>query len=133
MKLVVPEILQRSRLIAPGFYNPPELGFNGAFQIMGPNGRDLRIIASDATVLREKYPWEHVSVSLPNRCPNWPEMCFVKDIFWDQDETVVQFHPPVKEYVNYHPYCLHLWKPINFYIELPPSYMIAPDEFKGKK
>ena len=25
--------------------------------------------------------WEHVSVSLQNRCPTWDEMCRIKDIF----------------------------------------------------
>ncbi len=24
--------------------------------------------------------WEHVSVSLPRRCPTWDEMCLIKDI-----------------------------------------------------
>lgn len=38
--------------------------------------------------------WEHVSVSLSNRCPTWEEMCMVKDIFWGEDECVIQFHPP---------------------------------------
>ena len=38
--------------------------------------------------------WEHVSVSLPDRCPTWEEMCFIKDLFWNSDECVVQYHPP---------------------------------------
>lgn len=33
--------------------------------------------------------WEHVSVSLSNRCPTWEEMCMVKDIFWGEDECVI--------------------------------------------
>ena len=38
--------------------------------------------------------WEHVSVSLPgqSRCPRWDEMCFIKDLFWAEDECVVQYH-----------------------------------------
>lgn len=55
------------------------------------------------------YVWQHVSVSLANRCPAWDEMCKVKDLFWEPEETVVQFHPPHSEYVNNHKYCLHLW------------------------
>lgn len=54
--------------------------------------------------------WDHVSVSFRDRCPTWEEMCQVKDIFFNDDECVVQYHPPKNEYVNNHPYCLHLWK-----------------------
>ncbi len=68
--------------------------------------------------------WEHVSVSLPNRCPNWPEMCHIKDLFWADDETVIQFHPKKSEYISIHPWCLHLWRLAGVNHELPPSIMI---------
>lgn len=68
--------------------------------------------------------WEHVSVSLPHRCPTWDEMVFVKDLFWNEDETVIQFHPKKSEYVNNMPYCLHLWKPLKE-LELPPSLCVG--------
>lgn len=54
--------------------------------------------------------WEHISVSLPDRCPTWDEMCFLKDLFWEPEDVVVQFHPPKSEYVNLAKYCLHLWR-----------------------
>lgn len=66
------------------------------------------------------YPWEHVSVSAKGRCPTWEEMQAVKELFWRDDETVVQFHPCKAEYVNNHEYCLHLWKRAGERIELPP-------------
>jgi hypothetical protein len=44
--------------------------------------------------------WDHVSVSLPNRCPNWQEMCFIKDVFFDAHECAMQLHPPKSENVN---------------------------------
>jgi len=65
--------------------------------------------------------WDHVSVSLRNRCPNWKEMCFIKSLFWEPEECVIQFHPPESKYINKHPYCLHLWKPKNHEIPLPPQ------------
>ncbi len=86
--------------------------------IPGPCGHNLRVIASDG--MEPEVPWEHVSVSLPNRCPNWPEMCFIKDLFFAPDEVVMQLHPAKSEYVNNHNYCLHLWRPINAEIPLPP-------------
>ena len=65
--------------------------------------------------------WEHVSVSYANRVPTWEEMCRVKDMFWNEEECVVQYHPPKSEYVNLHPYCLHLWKPVNTELQRPPK------------
>jgi hypothetical protein len=62
-----------------------------------------------------------------NRPPNWEEMCFVKDLFWDTEEAVMQLHPPKSRWINNHNYCLHLWRPTNQEIPLPP------DETVGKK
>lgn len=69
--------------------------------------------------------WEHVSVSLPNRCPTWAEMCAIKDLFWDESDCVVQYHPPKRDWVNNHPYCLHLWRPVGQEIQRPPSLMVG--------
>ena len=70
--------------------------------------------------------WEHVRVALLSRCPTWEEMCMVKDIFWNEDECAVQFHPPKSEYVNCHPHCLHLWKKIGVEYETPPRIFVGP-------
>lgn len=81
----------------------------------------FRVIASDG------YGWEHVSVSLKNqkRCPTWEEMCAIKDMFFKPEEVVMQLHPKQSEYVNLHPYCLHLWRPINgLMIPEPPTFMV---------
>lgn len=83
----------------------------------------LRVISSgsgDDGPNQEIDEWEHVSISLPNRTPTWAEMCFIKDLFWDKKETVVQFHPKESEYVNYHPFTLHLWKRRGEEYKLPP-------------
>ena len=55
--------------------------------------------------------WDHVSVHVGGRCPTWDEMCFVKELFFRDDEVVMQLHPVKKDYVNCHPYALHLWRP----------------------
>lgn len=55
--------------------------------------------------------WDHVSVSLPFRCPTWEEMDFVKDLFFNPDEVVMQLHVAKTDHINRHPYCLHLWRP----------------------
>ena len=96
----------------------------GAFIVPGPFNCDLRVIASPGDA-NENIPWEHVSVSLPNRCPNWPEMCFVKDLFWDEEEPVMQLHPARSHWINNHPFCLHLWRPTNAAIPLPPDIAVG--------
>ena len=55
--------------------------------------------------------WEHVSVSLKNRNPNWDEMCFIKEMFWGEDSQCIQFHPRKRDNVNLAEHCLHIWKP----------------------
>ena len=96
----------------------------GAFLIPGPCGRDLRVIASPGDAV-EGIPWEHVSVSLPTRCPNWEEMDFIKRLFWDDEEAVMQLHPPRSKWINNHPYCLHLWRPTKQEIPLPPEIAVG--------
>ena len=72
--------------------------------------------------------WEHVSINGVNRMPTWDEMCELKDMFFNEDECCVQYHPPKSEYVNNMPYCLHIWKPSEKYsgvLPIPPSYMVG--------
>ena len=69
--------------------------------------------------------FEHCSVSMPTRCPSWEQMCSIKELFWRDDECCMQLHPPKENYVNNHPYCLHIWKPINQEIPQPPSIMVG--------
>ena len=60
--------------------------------------------------------WEHVSVSPLDIdvLPSWNDMCFVKDMFWEDEEEVLQIHPKKSEYVNVMPNCLHLLRPKGF-------------------
>jgi hypothetical protein len=101
-------------------------GNNGAFEVPFNGSRGvpscLRVIASDGE------GWDHVSVSLSNRTPTWEEMCFIKDIFFRDDEAVIQFHPPKSEYVNFHPFCLHLWRKQDAEFPLPPSVLVGPKQ-----
>ena len=69
--------------------------------------------------------WEHVSVSLKNRCPNWREMNHVKDLFWHEDVVVMQLHVAKKDHVNLHDYCLHMWRPLEADIPLPPKIFVG--------
>lgn len=68
--------------------------------------------------------WDHVSVSLGNRCPTWEEMCVVKDMFFREDECCVEYHPRKADYVNIFPYCLHIWRPQMAELPVPPRIMV---------
>lgn len=68
--------------------------------------------------------WDHVSVSHRTRCPSWNEMCIIKDIFFDEEECCVEYHPSKSNYVNIHPNCLHIWKPQNRSIPVPPKIFV---------
>lgn len=116
-------ILNQYRLMAEekGFYGAEGDGENGIFKVF-VDGRSFFCIASNGG------GWEHVSVSPCSRkrksCPTWEEMCVIKDMFFEDEETVVQYHPPKSDYVNNHPYCLHLWRPTNQEIPRPPKLFV---------
>lgn len=93
------------------YRSPHPLGFEhkqgdpfGWFMIpILPKGPILAVMADDQT------EWGHVSVSLRGRCPTWDEMCYIKNLFFEKHETVVQYHPAESDYVNIAKSCLHLW------------------------
>ena len=78
----------------------------------------LLVIATDG------LGWDHVSVSHPHRCPTWEEMEKVRELFFDDSETVLQFSVPRELHINNHPRCLHLWRNQAVEVELPPEWMI---------
>jgi len=49
-------------------------------------------------------------------------------LFWHDEECVMQLHPPKTSYVNNHPFCLHLWRPLVDKIPMPPSILIGTVE-----
>lgn len=98
-------------------------GNNGAFLIQAPySSKDKKM----AVIVSDGDGWDHVSVSLEDRCPTWEEMCVVKDIFFGPEEVAMQLHPAKPDYVNCHRHCLHLWRPQNRSIPMPPTYMVGP-------
>ena len=95
-------------------------GTAGAYRVPHhASGVTLTVIASSSD------GWDHVSVSLPNRCPNWQEMEYVKRMFFRDAETAMQLHVPPSDHISVHPYCLHLWRPHNVEIPRPPKSMVA--------
>lgn len=99
----------------------------GLFTFKSNRGHGVFCIVDDGA----QTGWEHVSVSVrrafgsrDNIMPDWDVMKFVKDTFWGDDETVLQFHPKRDEYVNIHTNVLHLWKQVGVDAPLPSKEMV---------
>lgn len=105
--------------------------------VIHENRTQIRVLATrgDEHIpgVPDAFGWEHASVSvlylntkgkpIP-RTPTWEEMCRVKNLFWMEEEAVIQFHPPKSEYVNRHNHCLHLWRNPLIQILTPPSILV---------
>lgn len=87
---------------------------NGMF-IIPVRGEEYSVLASNG------MGWEHVSVASKKKIPAWKDMCIIKEMFFEDNEVVMQLHPAKSDYVNNHPNCLHLWRPVNQAIPLPPK------------
>lgn len=122
MRAKPPANIERFRVRTGALASTPENGNNGQFVIPSPWNTTLVIQVSDG------MGWEHVSVSVrgEQRTPAWEEMHFVKQLFWEDEETVVEFHPRKSQYVNCHPGVLHLWRKANADYLLPPSILVGP-------
>jgi hypothetical protein len=92
----------------------------GAFDVSNPwqPGEKLKVIASSGN------GWDHVSVSLPTRTPSWREMEFIKRLFFKPDETAMQLHVRPEDHINLVASCLHIWRPIDVEIPLPPKVFV---------
>jgi hypothetical protein len=109
-------------------------GNNGAFTLPSVEpGWTLYLICSDGgdPECPEGHGWEHVSVSVRDarnrlRLPTWKEMCQVKELCWDAEDCVVQYHPKRSAYVNHHPTVLHLWRWTAGEFPQPPSILVGP-------
>lgn len=123
-----PSRVRRGRMAT----NPGE-GKYGAFDVPSPEpGWHLAIVADDGTDPDVDARWEHVSVHAyrvnnerRQRTPTWAEMCFIKSLFWDAEDIVMQLHPRASEYVNQHPHTLHLWRPLDAPIPEPPTCFVG--------
>lgn len=97
-------------------------GNNGAFalRLFGIPKQPIAVcIASDGG------GWDHVSIQVSTGgTASWEIMCLIKSVFWDDEDCVVQFHPPASQYVNKHPDVLHLWRPQGYAIQTPPKEFV---------
>lgn len=98
---------------------------HGTFMAVLPIGGERRRLFVIASV---SAGWEHVQVVTPGRrfSPSWTEMKAVREALWDPTDTVVQIHPPADQQVSMRDNALHLWRPQDFDIKLPPRFLVGP-------
>jgi len=125
----VPEYNRVKHDMHPSILSDPSYGNNGMFRLRRKVRLQFTTIFAQAS---DGGGWEHVSVSIAKakRCPSWNEMCWVKDLFWDPEDTIIQFHPPESEYVSQHDYALHLWRKVGENWQTPPSIFVGTEKKK---
>lgn len=127
--LAIPNNLEAHRVCAGPYASRPHDPYGAFDRVPGPCGEKLTFVVSDGLYKSDRYGgWEHVSVSIAKigkaRLPNWLEMSFAKDLFWQAEDCVVQFHPPKSEYVsNYR--VLHLWRSLRHEIPRPAMGLVG--------
>lgn len=103
---------------------PPGVPYGSFLVASCEPGWQLALICDNG----EETGWEHVSVRAlrgpQSRIPTWREMCFIKDLCWEPEDTVVQYHPAQSTYVNRHPSVLHLWRLCNGTLPMPPIELV---------
>lgn len=132
----VPENL---RLQLPGMGIPGDPF--GAFMAESPTraGYMLLIMAAPGGVITNNITlkpietkWDHVSIHASvnltgterNTTPTWEEMDYVKGLFWDPGDVVMQLHVNDGRKIDIHKYTLHLWRPTDKEIPLPPPELV---------
>jgi hypothetical protein len=125
MKKFVPLTLQANRIREGQYGSDESYHLAGAFRLYHPSTH-TQLLAMSSGTGPDCEGWEHVSVSAKDRTPTWEEMAWVKDLFWDKHECAMQLHPPESEYVNFHEYTLHIWRPLKMTIPVPPAIFVGP-------
>jgi hypothetical protein len=72
--------------------------------------------------------WDHVSIHVRRvkgkkqilATPTWEDMAYIKSLFFEDTETVMQLHVPPSDHINVHDHVLHLWRPLDVPIPTPP-------------
>lgn len=118
------EKLERFRLKSGPMASPEGAKYGFFFVRLNNSLTNIKVMCSPMG----EGEWEHVSVSLQNRCPTWDEMCQIKALFWDPEDTVIQLHPPQSEWINNSNFCLHLWRNRLHEQRLPPSIFVGIKE-----
>lgn len=111
--------VERHRITKGEFASNETSGWNGYFMV--PLDGEIYFVR-----ISDGLGWRHLSVSNAQHkvLPPWQAMCRLKDMFFGDESWVVQYHPAKEDYVNDHPFTLHLWEPLNEELPKPPVFLV---------
>jgi hypothetical protein len=108
--------------------------YEGAFVVPRPmvvthpmakqlGGDDFVLTVQLCIIASNDGGWDHVSVSVRDRCPTWDEMEHIAKLFFKENEVAMQLYVPATDHINNMPFCLHWWRPHSKLkpIPLPPK------------
>jgi hypothetical protein len=109
----------RWRITTGPFASKESDGWNGDFMV--PLDGDLYHVR-----ISDGLGWRHLSVTNAQRkrTPSWEIMCRLKDYFFADDEWAVQYHPAKEDNINDHPFCLHIWAPLDVELPRPATFLV---------
>jgi len=75
---------------------------------------DLSVIVSFGEE-KDGQIWKHVSMARRKRMPTYAEIEEYKNLFCGSNTYAIIVFPPKEVWVSIHPYCVHLWEPMEKY------------------
>ncbi len=112
--------------------NNERLKINNNFLVPLNNNKEAFVVASENFM-----GWNHVSAHVTEstgealkRTPSNEEMQFLRNLFFRENDVVLEFHPAKKDYVNNHSYVLHMWESTDDKFVYPKQ--AAWDNISGK-
>lgn len=74
----------------------------------------------------QKRLWLHVSCAYVDKLPSWADLREAKTVFCGPKRLALSIIPSEAEYVNIHPYVLHLWCPLD-HDPIPDFRKLSPE------
>lgn len=100
---------------------------SGSFLYPMENDKNAFIIST-----KDRRGWNHVSIHLQNdlgecitKVPSHEDMQVIRNLFFNSEDLVQEFHPEKKDYINNHSYTLHLWESTEEKVEKPNSNILS--------
>jgi len=121
-------VIEKYRVTVGQMATPTNAGLYGRFLIPSPyqKNTELNVIATNGEGVSPQ--WEHVSVhavrNKKTKIPSWYEMQYIKGLFWEPDDVVLQFHVGAEDHINLHKHVLHLWRAVDEVQPLPPKILV---------
>lgn len=116
------EMIARWNRVAPTYAVNPVLA--GSLQWVLPR-LGLTVVAT--IELHSLQPWAHVSFSRQETTPDYTALQFVREWWIGEKTQCLMVFPPIDQYVNLHPHCLHLYACLSLSGDGLPKFNLPAD------